>query len=583
MDNNNNNLDNITIYFSAIDKTIIVPNLCDTIRGIRRYLDKATSSGGDLSDYDYYILDANIWNIFNEHDVDFGDIIDLKAEINGYGCRFFEIYDNCIQESYYYIAPLCCSEDFIANREFCNVDGDQVNVDNCNCDNEIYCCDNCGTYHYEQNIHYSEHDDHYYCDDCYDNYATCGEYDAPSDCDTTSNTLYSTYDDTEAQTCINDYHCYDREFEFRQLEGETTKEYLGVELEIERQNGGVKQGATFVRNNLNCVTAHDGSLDNGFEIISDPQTLNYWLSRKDKITAVFNDLTAHGFVSHKSTHCGLHIHVSRAALGDTLEQQNVVVATLELIVANFKQQIKQFSRRDNYRYCQFLDELTHFELSTEDIRQKKETCTDRYQVINTNPTKTIEFRVFRGTLNPQTFFASLQLVHNLVQAAKSGKYKGMTWQQLIKLNNYTELQAYNNDREIHTLQRVKDYTERLHKEHYKRDLKALKLAAAQNEALQDWGGFVMDNLYVFKYLDTLDSGYARFVLRRTPQYNALKPLAEGLRTAISKFDNLYADHYKTLDGQVLKLYDDKALSQIIMAMRTAANALKQAIDTKAVA
>ena len=43
---------------------------------------------------------------------------------------------------------------------------------------------------------------------------------------------------------------------------------------------------------------------------------------------------------------------------------------------------------------------------------------DRYHAINLTNRKTIEFRMFRGTLKSETFFATLQLVDTIVRYVK---------------------------------------------------------------------------------------------------------------------------------------------------------------------
>jgi hypothetical protein len=43
---------------------------------------------------------------------------------------------------------------------------------------------------------------------------------------------------------------------------------------------------------------------------------------------------------------------------------------------------------------------------------------DRYYAVNLTNRNTIEFRMFRGTMNIETFFATMELVDNIVKLCK---------------------------------------------------------------------------------------------------------------------------------------------------------------------
>ena len=70
---------------------------------------------------------------------------------------------------------------------------------------------------------------------------------------------------------------------------------------------------------------HDGSLDEGFEMVTHPMTLEYhcrdfpWQELTQKAVSL-------GYRSHQTSTCGLHIHVSRRSLGCTDQQQEDTIA-----------------------------------------------------------------------------------------------------------------------------------------------------------------------------------------------------------------------------------------------------------------
>ena len=61
-------------------------------------------------------------------------------------------------------------------------------------------------------------------------------------------------------------------------------------------------------------------------------------------------------------------------------------------------------------------------------------CDGRYNCINLQNEATIEFRIFKGTLNPSSFFATLELVNNICKFALShtaDEVNAMSWSDLL--------------------------------------------------------------------------------------------------------------------------------------------------------
>jgi hypothetical protein len=72
---------------------------------------------------------------------------------------------------------------------------------------------------------------------------------------------------------------------------------------------------------------------------------------------------------------------------------------------------------------------------------------DRYRTLNFQRSPTMEFRLFRGTLNPVSFWATLQLVDNLCRVAATvsddNALLSLTWLDVINHHPYPELEEYN--------------------------------------------------------------------------------------------------------------------------------------------
>lgn len=296
-------------------------------------------------------------------------------------------------------------------------------------DSEECICNNCSSYYticnecrcivHEDDAYYSDGYD--YCQDCYDD-------------------IGSDY--------IEDYS-YKPDPEFL---GETDESlYLGVELEVD--NGCNLKATTkeLYDGFPNIYLKHDGSLtSSGFEIVSYPATLEYhtsdlgWKELMD--VCLEND-----YRSHDTTTCGLHIHLSRAFLGATEQEQELNIAKLIILFDRFwDSHLVPFSRRDYNALQSWADKPcvecldTDSEIEVVD-KIKQYRCSGRYKAINLLNYSTIEFRLFRGTLKFSTFLASLQFVVTITRFVKSIKLNqifSVTWEDLFLCTEYQELKEY---------------------------------------------------------------------------------------------------------------------------------------------
>ncbi len=72
---------------------------------------------------------------------------------------------------------------------------------------------------------------------------------------------------------------------------------------------------------------HDGSLEDGFEIVTHPMSLEYH-EKHMPWAAVLQEAVSMGYRSHQAGTCGLHIHVSRSAFGRIPSAQDIVIARI---------------------------------------------------------------------------------------------------------------------------------------------------------------------------------------------------------------------------------------------------------------
>lgn len=286
--------------------------------------------------------------------------------------------------------------------------------DDCRYNGNYYICDDCGNLFYYEDLHYDEYYNTNYCDNCYP------------------------YHHNEL---IMGYH----EFDDWQVYGEhgITK---GFELEIEtdEQNDVVQEIHEILDDFV--VFEEDGSVD-GVEMISNPFTRDYWAknSTQDSFKKVFKVLNEHdcGICG-----CGLHVHVNRMGLATDKLSQDDVIDNIIMIMETFKNELTKFSRRckgDLREWASFLSDDGE-ELTYKKIKDKKR-CAGRYVALNLQKGRTIEFRIFKSTMRYDEFMATLELVDNIVDIARSGNIDGLTWNDIVNFHG-DFIQDYVNDYEI---------------------------------------------------------------------------------------------------------------------------------------
>jgi len=192
--------------------------------------------------------------------------------------------------------------------------------------------------------------------------------------------------------------------------------FLGVELEVERRSGteesrGViaKRIADWVNNQAADITTErhtdtllhfetDGSLSDGFEMVTAPLGLDDH-ARLWKVA--LSPTMTRGLRSHDTTTCGLHVHVSREGLSD-LQVSKVVCFVND---PDNRELIEGVARRYGTRYCG---------VERKRLGTAHENDGNRYQAVNLCNSKTIEFRIFRGSLKYSAILAAIEFTNAVV-------------------------------------------------------------------------------------------------------------------------------------------------------------------------
>ena len=278
------------------------------------------------------------------------------------------------------------------------------------------------------------------CRHCYDRYYTtcedCGRvihYDDAyyeSD-DDDEPRCYSCHCRLAGQSTIHDYY-YKPEPEFY---GQGSR-YFGVELEIDGA-GESRLNASKILSVANAeqehiYIKHDGSLNDGFEIVTHPMTLDYHLNQMPW-AAILAKAKELGYKSHQAGTCGLHIHVNRSAFGNTEEERDAVIARILYFFEKHWEELLKFSRRSHKQLRQWANRYGLKE-QPKDILDHAKGDQERYTCVNLTNYRTIEFRMFRGTLKLNTLIATLQLIDRICDVAlyfTDEEIKNMSWTTFV--------------------------------------------------------------------------------------------------------------------------------------------------------
>ena len=178
--------------------------------------------------------------------------------------------------------------------------------------------------------------------------------------------------------------------------------FLGVELEMEMNDYGkknlvYKELHRLLHTNKNFVLERDGSLNYGFELITQPHTYEKLLKTLKVVEEIPN-------VSAKSSRCGMHVHISKKAFKEELEQ-----GTLILICMHLQNYFKKFSERKSYDFCRLYlrgTAISYIDSWNKVFSERSE----RRMFVNLTNNDTVEFRIFQGSTDYKTIVANVQMV-----------------------------------------------------------------------------------------------------------------------------------------------------------------------------
>ena len=320
---------------------------------------------------------------------------------------------------------------------------EQTTVCSC-CGERIYKNDNSGT------------DDFPLCEDCYDNH-----YERCTHCGALIHRRDTYYrgDDPYCYDCyhtlpaqgINDYY-----FKPEPIFYGTGKRYFGVELEVD-EGGESDSNAERVLDIANSgreliYCKHDGSLNDGFEIVTHPMTLDFHENNMPW-AEIMEEAKKMGYLSHQAETCGLHVHVNRTTFGNTESEQEAAIARVLYFFEKFWEELLKFSRRTQRQLDHWAARYGYKEKPKDILDHAKgHNSAGRYTAVNLTNRDTVEFRMFRGTLKYNTLIATLELLDNICEMAvylTDKDVQGLSWTSFVVGCTQPELVQYLKERRLY--------------------------------------------------------------------------------------------------------------------------------------
>ena len=272
------------------------------------------------------------------------------------------------------------------------------------CGNRMFTCERCGGVDDDDNTYTVSGD--YWCHDCWDNHSR--------HCD---NCDYD-YNPNNGRCCSGGHSVEDYSYKpypkFHWVENDPDADrhvFMGFELEVE-SDGHTYDGPEYVRSILSDLVyfKEDGSLTDGFEIVTHPMTLAYAQSIDWSWTQGMLDK---GYRSWDRSTCGLHVHVDRRGFNGRLHQYSFT-----LLLMRNKALSYLIAGRQGNSYASF-DKDVRKEIPKQ--MKGEYNNAQRYCAVNVLPTSTLEVRMFRGSLKKERILAALEYVHSAVEYSRGAR------------------------------------------------------------------------------------------------------------------------------------------------------------------
>lgn len=202
--------------------------------------------------------------------------------------------------------------------------------------------------------------------------------------------------------------------------------HYGVELEVESCDNSIDDAVEYLHDEVGefIYMKEDGSLNEGFEIVTHPFTFD-WMNENKELFQKILDIRKHGFRSFNTDTCGMHVHISRTAF-TTYQLYRWLKFFMENPVFIYK--ISQRKSRSELSEWATMGMLKGDNIASK-AKMKKAACREG---VNLCPQNTIEIRIFKGNLCPASFYKNIEFLQALHSFTKDTKTKDINVPMFIK-------------------------------------------------------------------------------------------------------------------------------------------------------
>lgn len=299
-------------------------------------------------------------------------------------------------------------------------------------ENRAYFCESCSEYNSNGTSYVSDRGESW-CEGCLDDAYWCNDCDEwnSEGCDTCSD-----FTSDDGMRIIHDYS-YRPDAIFHSTD-KNERLFFGIEVEVEAKDS--KSASAMHAHQLEglelAYLKYDGSLSDGFEIVTHPMSHDFFKNEATELWTVLEDLRSRSGIRVKAWDtrtCGLHIHISRTGFNGGSHMHKF----LNLVYSN-QEFYETLAGRSSEQWAKFSDIMvndyardTHGNILEDDHGGTRIVTTrtfkrklgyrgsDRYSAVNTNNPYTLEMRIFRGSVNGETIKAQLDLAHASVEYTRT--------------------------------------------------------------------------------------------------------------------------------------------------------------------
>lgn len=281
---------------------------------------------------------------------------------------------------------------------------------------EIFSCDDCMALEWDDDGQWAHDGNEHICGSCISDDYTYSDHQE----------TYITNDEWEEEqdelreeeeredSVIGDYHSSKRILSRipSSFDDRKTKVLMGLELEMEVRSGDREEIASELIDYVGstpegrryCAMENDGSLHNGFEMVTGWTGLDV---HSKQLQHFKNPIR--GLKSHDTQTCGLHVHICKKEMS----LFHAVKMVLFINDSGNQRLVRSLARRDSSSYSQVKNKKASYEWlkNAKTDNNLKYLNADRYEALNFQNNRTIEFRMFKGTLRYVTIMACLEFTY----------------------------------------------------------------------------------------------------------------------------------------------------------------------------